>query len=311
MLRISQVNTPDEAGTATVDSPRPAAAAGGQGPAPTFATKPTPAPQDAENGLGSNHAAAILPWVTEEFRFHSVLDIACADGEAVRMLQEADYEAHGIDLAPDCNLPNIKTGDVFSMNYEENYFDLVLCCNFLHEIAPARVPQILAEIDRISNSYVMITMPSSEKGQQMVQPVAWWCDRIQDLGWRFRLLREDPETGQVAMFCERPNSLASQVLPLLDAQNEAAAATNNPPSPSTINESIAVVDQALRAFDGDDAAEGFRHITSLADSLLGCGQNLQTIHPIFSRIVTAMETGATTELIALLRHELRPALEQI
>ena len=311
MLRISQISE-----TGVDEAVHQTAAGGGEGAtAPTVECR-NEAPNDTSDfaDLGANHAATVLPWITEELRFHSVLDMGSGDGSAVRSLQDAGYEAHGIDLAPIGDpTPNIRTGDFFNVDMENGYFDLVMCCNNLHLIENQRISQLFGEIDRLSNSYIMITTPSIESGDPSAREVTWWCDRIQDLGWRFRLLRQDPETGQLVLLCEKPNSLASQILPLIDAaenegRNIVDTVADEEPEGGNFNDAIELTESILTYFRNGDAENGFQNISTLADMLLGSGQSLNAINPIFSRVVTALEQQDRNSLVEILENELIPAL---
>lgn len=311
MLRISDAQSCDgltstqEHAAAGIDSDQP----------PVVET--TPKSQKEFEDLGPNHAFTVLPWITEEIRFHSVLDLGCGDGSAVKALQEAGYEAHGIDLDPTGSaIPHVEAADVFQWDFEEGYFDLVLCCNMAQYIPNSRISELLSKMDRLSNSYMMMTMPSMESHSEGARPASFWTQRIEDFGWHIRLLREDPDTGHMVLLCEKRNSLAAQILPLLNEQggdagpiDEASAA--KAPSPTTAHQpAIDLIDEALQAFERNDPGGAFQSISSLADLLLGSGENLTAIHPIFAKIVGAMERQDNASLEFLLSEELRPALQR-
>ncbi len=311
MLRISDAPSTDgttstqEHAAAGIDSAHP----------PVVET--TSKPQKEFEDLGPNHAFTVLPWITEEIRFHSVLDLGCGDGSAVKALQDVGYDAHGIDLSPACSgIPHVEAADVFQWEAEDGYFDLVLCCNMAQHIPNARVFELLAKMDRLSNSYIMMTMPSTESHAEGARPASFWTQRIEDFGWRIRLLREDPDTGHMVLLCEKRNSLAAQILPLLDEQGEGMFENVEAPSETVPTDSgdsqpaIALIDQALQAFRNNDPGAAFQSISSLADVLLGSGENLTDIHPIFAKIVGAMERQDNASLEFLLEEELRPALQR-
>ncbi len=311
MLRISSDKTQDgnQAKTATATGSK--AAAGSAGADAPRVESSLPGPRSNQIRLEGNHAARVLPWITEEIRFHSALDLGSADGEAVRLLQEAGYDAHGIDLAPRENgLANIHKGDFFSAPHENGYFDLVICCNTLQEIPNHRIPSLLAEIDRLSNSYVMLTTISTECDEPIGESrdVAWWTDRIRDFGWRFRIIREDAETGQMIILAEKPNSLASQILPLLDDGTMNPGGTIEAPASDIGADLTAQIDETIACFERGDQQNAFAGISALADALMNNEQNLDGIRPLFARIVTAMENQDDERLIELLRNELRPAI---
>ncbi|MCB9832706.1 MAG: class I SAM-dependent methyltransferase [Planctomycetes bacterium] len=311
MLRIARDETKScqQGSTATTTAAK--AAAGCAGAETPRVESRAPEQKSRQTPLTGNHAARVLPWITEEVRFHSVLDLGSADGEAVRLLQEAGFEAHGIDLAPkESGLANVHRGDFFAAPYDNGYFDLVICCNTLQEIPNHRIPSLLAEIDRLSNSYVMLTTPSTESDepQGTTREVAWWTDRIRDFGWRYRIIREDPETGQMIILAEKPNSLAAQILPLLDDGSLDPNTGDEAPASTFGATVVAEIDASIGHFSRGDLQSGFASISTIADLLLRQGVELGGIKPLFARIVAAMEAQDDERLLELLHKELRPAV---
>ncbi len=285
----------------------PVASGGSDSTAPNVDMSQTKEPRSTQQEIEGNHAAHVLPWLTEEIRFHAALDMGCADGSAVKLLQEAGYDGHGIDLNPSAQgINNIQTGDFFKSSYEDGCFDVVICCNVLQDIPNYRISELLAEVNRISNSYIMITTPSTECDNPTgeTREVSWWCERIRDFGWKFRILREDPETGHMVILAEKPNSLAAQILPLIDAGELDGSADQNPTS-----RVIAKIDEAVDTLNSGNHEAGFTMISELADILLSADMNLANVQPLFAEIIKAMEAQDIKNIISLLHNELRSALQ--
>ncbi len=312
MLRISseKPKTENDNSAATVDAAvAPEATGGADTGAPSLDHAQASQPRSTQQAIEGNNAAHVLPWLTEEIRFHAALDMGCADGSAVKLLQEAGYDGHGIDIAPIApGIENIVTGDFFSAPYDNGFFDVVICCNVLQDIPNHRISELLAEVDRISNSYIMITTPSTECDSIVgnARSVGWWCERIQDFGWRFRIIREDPETGHMVILAEKPNSLAAQILPLIDAgELDGSADTDD------TTEILAKIDDAVTTLESGNHDLGFAIISQLADLLLGAEVNLTAVQPLFAEIITAMENKDTPQVIHILRNDLRSGISNI
>lgn len=256
--------------------------------------------------LTGNHARAIIPWITSELTFHSVLDMACGDGSAVAELVENEYDAHGIDLAPAATLPGIMTGDMFAVPQEAGYYDLVICCNTAHELSPGDVTRLFAEMDRLSNSYIMITVPSPEFSTD-ARKTSWWAQRAEDFGWRFRLVREDPDADQLALLIEKPDSLAARILPLLEDGELPAQA----PRDDRVDGAITCAREVIDSLRIGDEQNGYDKLSTLANSLLDIGTPVKGLHTILTDIVDAMERADRATLITLLEGRLIPGLESL
>ena len=124
------------------------------------------------------------------------------------------------------------------------------------------------------------------------------------------MLRQDPETQQLVLLCEKPDSLAAQILPLIDAADGELPDSTIQPVNTSFEDSIAVAREILTHFRDGNAAFGFQGISDLADLLLASGHPLAGINPIFSRVVTALEQQDQIRLVEILESELIPALSK-
>lgn len=289
-----------------------------------------------------NYAKALLPWLTNELLFSTVLDIACGDGAAVDELNGAKYEAYGIDATATADQNRrIMRGDLMNVPMETGFFDLVMCANTLHEIDDHRVPQALAEIHRLSNSYVILSVPSGETiapNNARIRTPLWWCARIADFGWKIRLLREDPSTGQLVILAEKADSMAAKVLPQLDLEDSnhasnggtttrhdtPSAATMPPTAPSAsttptpAKSGPSIASQALTQLDmvtdhlkADRVDAAYRGIGQLAETLGRTAKHSPQIIESLRRIVSHMEKKELGVLLFRLERELRPLISTI
>ena len=75
----------------------------------------------------------------------SVLDMGAGGGEAIKLLRNAGYDAHGIDLAPRSG--EVERGDFLHLPYPDGHFDAVLSqCAFF---VSGNVPGALREAHRV------------------------------------------------------------------------------------------------------------------------------------------------------------------
>lgn len=272
---------------------------------PMTATPPTAS--SIEDHIPENHGRMLVEWLSEEIRFHTAIDLGCGDGTVVDVLNEASYEAWGIDLNAETDESRrVYGGDMFDIEVDDGYFDVVTCTNVMQSIENHRIPLLLAEIDRLSNSYVLLSFPSGEKEQYnegIERSLAWWMERIGDLGWRIRMLREDPYIGQLAILAEKRDSLAAQVLPLLETEQEIVDGPTNQPDMN------ARLDETTSHFRAGNTEDGFRALARLAEQLIDSDiKSRPGATDLFHRIVEAMKQQNAVQIVYLLENELKPLL---
>jgi SAM-dependent methyltransferase len=319
MLRIS---TEPEGDTQTQDPNVSALTSGSPTPPtvdPSAATGMTP----HENPVaGKNHAALLIPWISNEMRFHSVLDMACGSGEAVSLLGEHGYDSWGVDLDPGIAGDTVMQGDLFSVPKEDGYFDLVICANTAQEIEDHRIASMLAEMNRLSNSYILISAPGPEAEEGTpgrIRDASWWCQRIADFDWRVRLLREEPETGQLVLLAEKADSLAAKVLPLLDEGVEVGNPQAEETTPSrpelseetqaALSNSLTLLTSALENFAAGKIDAGYLSISDMAHALAPVGSSVEGLFEALGDLVAAMEKRDEEGTIHHLAHGILPLLQ--
>lgn len=97
----------------------------------------------------------------------SILDAGCGEGFTLHKLQQAglgkqlagfDASAEAVAVAntmfPDLS---VRTGDIYAIDHRDRSFGLVICSEVLEHLeAPAKA---LAELRRVSEQYVLVTVP--------------------------------------------------------------------------------------------------------------------------------------------------------
>ena len=123
-----------------------------------------------------------------------VLDAGCSAGESVRQLRARGIDAWGFDLCPDLHqiaYPEVRDvlriGSVTEIPFTAaDYFDTLLALDLFEHIPEDRVPQMVAEIERLQVTNVVAHIALCEfqyPGHLTLRPLSWW-DR--QLGKSFR-----------------------------------------------------------------------------------------------------------------------------
>lgn len=97
-----------------------------------------------------------------------ILDAGCGEGFTLAKLFERKIgdELEGIDYSKDAirigkkNHPNLnlKTGNIYSLSYRNNQFDLVICTEVLEHLEKPAIA--LSEVERVSSKYILFTVPN-------------------------------------------------------------------------------------------------------------------------------------------------------
>lgn len=96
-----------------------------------------------------------------------VLDIGCAKGFLVKDLRDLGIDATGIDVSryaiSNCHpevVSYVIEGDARKLPYENNYFDLVVSFNTLHNLERSEIIRALKEISRVSKKESFVQVDS-------------------------------------------------------------------------------------------------------------------------------------------------------
>jgi SAM-dependent methyltransferase len=94
----------------------------------------------------------------------SLLEVGCGDGRVSRRVREK-VSVTGIDINPHRidGYPGDKVvGDIAHLPMKSNQFDMVLSCEVLEHLTDKTLHAALSEIERITNKYILITVPFKE-----------------------------------------------------------------------------------------------------------------------------------------------------
>ena len=113
---------------------------------------------------GIREAARVI---TDQFRPQCVLEVGCAKGYVVDILQRHGINAWGIDLsryaieaAPSRVKNRLAVADILHIPYAENSFDLVACLETLEHLPVERAADAVAELYRLTSDKLWVSIPS-------------------------------------------------------------------------------------------------------------------------------------------------------
>jgi len=96
-----------------------------------------------------------------------ILDVGCAKGFLVKDLVDLGFEAYGIDIseyaidnAPKDVKNRLKIGNAKKLPYDDNYFDLVISLNTIHNLDRNECKMAIQEIQRVSKTSSFIQVDS-------------------------------------------------------------------------------------------------------------------------------------------------------
>ena len=130
------------------------------------------------------NAAAYMVW--QAFPAATALDVGCATGFVVEALRELGVAAEGVDIsryaithAAAGARGHIRQGDLRSgLPFEDGTFDVVTALETLEHLSPPDVPAAIAEIARVTNRWVLCTIPSF--GPNRNGPGGWYQVKVRD-----------------------------------------------------------------------------------------------------------------------------------
>jgi len=128
--------------------------------------------------------AAYLAWLA--FPATTALDVGCATGFVVEALRELGIDASGIDVsayaiehAAAGARGRLRQGDLRrGLPFASRSFDVVTALETLEHLEPADVPGAIGEIARVTNKWVLCTIPSF--GPNPNGPGGWYQVKVRD-----------------------------------------------------------------------------------------------------------------------------------
>jgi hypothetical protein len=150
---------------------------------------------------GAKHAAAAADYY-RKLGATTLLDYGCGEGRLRAELEKAD---------PPIRVQEYDPG-IKGKGGMPKPCDLVVCSDVLEHVEPAKLPAVLDHIYRIAGmgAYFVIatrkanaTLPDGRNAHLIVEPAAWWIDKIRAQGWTIDNLA-DREGRDVTLWLRKP-----------------------------------------------------------------------------------------------------------
>lgn len=99
---------------------------------------------------------------------NSILEVGCGDGRIVNQLIGKYENICGLDISKE-GLKSVKTtkvkGSIENLPFQDNSFDIVMCCEVLEHLPYPIYNKALGELERVSKEYILISVPNNESLQ--------------------------------------------------------------------------------------------------------------------------------------------------
>lgn len=132
------------------------------------------------------HAEPGYPFIFEEIKPTSILDVGCGRNGFARECRMRGIPAMGLDFAcPDADV----LAAAHDIPSPDNSFDLVTAFDFLEHLLPDELSETLREMARVGRRYMVriAHFPHSLRGygtlHHIVQPEGWWTRKLREAGW--------------------------------------------------------------------------------------------------------------------------------
>jgi ubiquinone/menaquinone biosynthesis C-methylase UbiE len=135
--------------------------------------------------------------ITGMFKPKKLLDAGTAKGFLVYALCQAGVDAYGVDIskyAVENAIPEVKDrvrlGTIQKLDYPANSFDVVTAFDVLEHIKEEEIPQVCAELLRVSRKWVVVRVPTRKDPgdldtyHETVKPKQWWEKQFAAAGWK-------------------------------------------------------------------------------------------------------------------------------
>lgn len=101
--------------------------------------------------------------IGEVFQPRRVLDLGCATGTTVRLLNEMGCEAYGVDVSEwavrNAEHPNVQLASADRLPFPNDFFDLVISCHAIEHFPEAVFDGSLKEISRVNSDFQFHMLP--------------------------------------------------------------------------------------------------------------------------------------------------------
>jgi ubiquinone/menaquinone biosynthesis C-methylase UbiE len=120
--------------------------------------------------------------ITNNIQFNSVLDFGCAKGFMLYDFKKLNknFELHGVDISKyaitssiEDVRQNLKIADAQNLPYEDNYFDLVISINTIHNLSKEGCSKSLKEIQRVTKKNSFITVDAYRNEEEKKRMLEW------------------------------------------------------------------------------------------------------------------------------------------
>ena len=112
--------------------------------------------------IPDDHNQELIDSYLKFFKPRNVLDAGCGTGNLVHQFRKQNVDAYGTDLSENAiNFssvdvkPFLQVGSISALDYPDNEFDLVTCCEVLEHIPFPECEQVIKEIHRVSKKWVL------------------------------------------------------------------------------------------------------------------------------------------------------------
>jgi len=159
-----------------------------------------------------NHGIKYVDYITDNYKFSSLLEIGCSQGMAVKKFIEKGIEGYGVDVSTTAiqesktiGLSTCQVATAVELPFEDNKFDAVFSCDVLEHLIPEDAEQAIKEIKRVSKKYLFLKIAYGKEINmtwtnllkkesefkdignlhQTIRNRDWWFSRIEDDQWGF------------------------------------------------------------------------------------------------------------------------------
>ena len=114
--------------------------------------------------------------------YNKILDVGCAKGFMLYDFKKLNksFELHGVDISKyaitssiEDVRQNLKIADAQNLPYEDNYFDLVISINTIHNLSKEGCSKSLKEIQRVTKKNSFITVDAYRNKEEKKRMLEW------------------------------------------------------------------------------------------------------------------------------------------